>query len=119
MKLDEVIQHFRGTARGLRNREETLEAMGQDGTDCAECAAEHEQFAEWLTELKQRRGQEKHGRWENGECTNCKRNLLELCGGEDYELAMYAEFDADFCPFCGAIMDTTDICEDCGAEKCD
>lgn len=47
----------------------------------------------------------RHGRWENGECTNCKRNLLELCGGEDYELARYAEFDADFCPFCGAKMD--------------
>lgn len=46
----------------------------------------------------------RHGWWENGKCTNCKRNLLDLCGGEDYELARYAEFDADFCPFCGARM---------------
>ena len=45
-----------------------------------------------------------YGRWENGECTNCKRNLIELCGGEDYELDMYAESDAIICPFCGAIM---------------
>ena len=47
----------------------------------------------------------RHGRWDYGECTNCKRNLLELCGGEDYELSMHAEFDAVFCPFCGAKMD--------------
>ena len=47
----------------------------------------------------------RYGQWDNGKCTNCKRNLLELCGGEDYELAMYAEYDADFCPFCGARMD--------------
>lgn len=46
----------------------------------------------------------RHGRWKNGECTNCKRNLIELCGGEDYELARFAEFDAEFCPFCGARM---------------
>lgn len=45
-----------------------------------------------------------YGRWENGGCTNCKRNLIELCGGEDYELARFAEFDAEFCPFCGARM---------------
>lgn len=53
----------------------------------------------------------------HGECNQCayhpaqceiECNLIELCGGEDYELARYAEFDADFCPFCGARMDATD-----------
>ena len=46
----------------------------------------------------------KHGRWDYGECTNCKRNLLELCCGDDCELSRHAEFDAVFCPFCGARM---------------
>lgn len=55
MTIEEAIQHCRETARGLRNREETLAAMSQDGTDCAECAAEHEQLAEWLEELQEKR----------------------------------------------------------------
>ena len=55
MTIEEAIQHCRETARGLRNRGETLAAMNQDGTDCAECAAEHEQLAEWLEELRVKR----------------------------------------------------------------
>ena len=55
MTIEEAIQHCRETARGLRNRGETLAAMGQDGTDCAECAAEHEQLAAWLEELQEKR----------------------------------------------------------------
>ena len=55
MTIDEAIRHCRETARGLRNRGETLAAMSQDGTDCAECAAEHEQLAKWLEELLRRR----------------------------------------------------------------
>ena len=55
MTLDEAIQHCREQARGLRNRGEVLAAMSQDGTDCALCAAEHEQLAKWLEELQQRR----------------------------------------------------------------
>lgn len=55
MTLDEAIRHCREQARGLRNRGEVLAAMSQDDTDCALCAAEHEQLAKWLEELQQRR----------------------------------------------------------------
>ena len=55
MTIEEAIQRCRETARGFRNRAEAIAAMGLDDTDCAECAAENEQLAEWLTELEQRR----------------------------------------------------------------
>lgn len=62
-------------------------------------------FMEQIDKMPTLEPEVRHGRWENGKCTNCKHNLLELCSGEDYELSMYAEFDADFCPFCGVRMD--------------
>ena len=46
MTIEEAIQHCKEQAAALR-------MTGDNG--CAECAAEHEQLAEWLTELKQRR----------------------------------------------------------------
>ena len=46
MTVEEAIQHCKEQAA-------TLRMAGDSG--CAECAAEHEQLAEWLTELKQRR----------------------------------------------------------------
>lgn len=107
MTIDDAIKHCNEVSN--ENRRSALEFERVNVYDaaksCQSCAKEHEQLAMWLEELKQRREQEKHGRWDCGECTNCKRNLLELCCGDDCELSSHAEFDAEFCPFCGARMD--------------
>lgn len=49
MTLEEAIQHCRD------------KAFYQRAIECFECAEEHEQLADWLTELKERR--EKQGEW--------------------------------------------------------
>lgn len=47
----------------------------------------------------------RHGRWENGECSNCKFDLRELTDGEnDLEQWVWNE-GFDYCPVCGALMD--------------
>lgn len=54
MTLDEAIRHCREVAE-----ERHAEAhYSEDHANCEECAAEHEQLAEWLEELKQRRAAE-------------------------------------------------------------
>ena len=51
MTLDEAIKHCKEKAKELR-----AEAVSQaHNPECEECAKEHEQLAEWLTELKARR----------------------------------------------------------------
>lgn len=67
MTLDEAIKHYKEVAEELRNVDmgeldalycgdtECIEARKND---CIECAREHEQLAEWLTELKQFKEQE-------------------------------------------------------------
>ena len=89
MTLDEAIQHCKDEAHVLFQHS----AKHRTGTEdsCYECAKEHEQLAEWLTELKQRREQQKHGylgkyddcsvcgAWVNGRyenyCANCGAKL--------------------------------------------
>ena len=59
IELDEAIKHCHEKAKELRetavkdfyDNKTTLGEMA----DCRECANEHEQLAEWLTELKERR----------------------------------------------------------------
>ena len=67
MTLDEAIEHCHEKAKDLRTEADYLDApYGMDTserTDCLECAKEHEQLAEWLTELKQRREKDKKGEW--------------------------------------------------------
>ena len=46
MTIEEAIQHCKEQAA-------TLRMTGDNG--CAECAAEHEQLAEWLEELREKR----------------------------------------------------------------
>lgn len=53
MTLDEAIQHCKDEAHVLFQHS----AKHRTGTEdsCYECAKEHEQLAEWLTELKEKR----------------------------------------------------------------
>ena len=53
MTIEEAIQHCKDEAHVLFQHS----AKHRTGTEdsCYECAKEHEQLAEWLTELKQRR----------------------------------------------------------------
>jgi hypothetical protein len=57
MTLEETIEHFKEVAS--ENRQYALEFarvhIYDSARNCQECAVEHEQLAEWLTELKQRR----------------------------------------------------------------
>ena len=62
MTLDEAIAHAREVAENVRYNAYTFteqdllkEECRQAKTECLECAAEHEQLAAWLEELKQRR----------------------------------------------------------------
>ena len=59
MTLSEAIEHSREKAKELRAEAEYLQKpnliFGADkkADSCLECAKEHEQLAEWLTELKE------------------------------------------------------------------
>ena len=54
--LDEAIKHCREKAEELRAEADmyykSLIYSNDTGDSCLECAKEHEQLAEWLTELK-------------------------------------------------------------------
>ena len=51
-ELDEAIKHCKEVAEKLRD---DAESRFYDGDSCLACADEHEQLAEWLTELQERR----------------------------------------------------------------
>ena len=58
MTLDGAIQHCKEKAKELSDKAyaEVNKTMTEDEAyECNECAREHEQLAEWLTELKARR----------------------------------------------------------------
>lgn len=60
MDLNEVITHEREEAKEYRKTADGWYAGGcsyaqAEGNVCLECAKEHEQLAEWLTELAERR----------------------------------------------------------------
>lgn len=54
MELDEAIKHCEDKAKELRKEKRIMALTGreQEWADCLQCAEEHEQLAEWLTELK-------------------------------------------------------------------
>ena len=70
MTLDEAIAHAREVAKENREREKLAVQynMPINKASCAECAKEHEQLAEWLTELKDYREGKRT-------CEFCKYNL--------------------------------------------
>ena len=59
LTLDEAIKHCKEKARELSDKAyaEWGKTMTEEQAyECNECAREHEQLAEWLTELKELRG---------------------------------------------------------------
>ena len=56
LTLEEAISHALEVAGEQQERADSAELIdildGQDVEDCKECAADHRQLAEWLTELK-------------------------------------------------------------------
>ena len=72
MTLEEAIQHCKERAKEYK-------------TDCPDCAEDHRQLAEWLTELKERR--EKQGEWikftlEGGFLSSHKCSNCGFCGNQ-------------------------------------
>ena len=55
MTLDQAIQHCLEKAKELRAEAEKTKRFKKFTSDCLECASEHQQLAEWLTELQERR----------------------------------------------------------------
>lgn len=57
MTIEEAIEHCRDHAMKQKAKADkyTKNYLMYAAKGCEECAAEHEQLAEWLTELKQRR----------------------------------------------------------------
>lgn len=83
MTLDEAIQHCHEKAEHLRDGVRNCQSMtATEQADCISCAEEHEQLAEWLEELRDRR--EGKAACENCEyetraemqwpCVSCKHN---------------------------------------------
>ena len=54
MELDEAIKHCEDKAKELRKEKHIMAVIGRerDWADCLQCAEEHEQLAEWLTDYK-------------------------------------------------------------------
>lgn len=69
MTLDEAIQHCHEKAGHLREGVRVSQSMtAAEQADCISCAEEHEQLAEWLTELRDRREGV-------AVCENCKHEI--------------------------------------------
>jgi Zn finger protein HypA/HybF involved in hydrogenase expression len=111
MTIEEAIEHCKEVAKESKAAALSYarENAYETAISCKACGQEHEQLAEWLTELKQRREQQKRGRWipteydgyadgypvyDAFECSECGH---EHNGEEDTLTA--------FCPDCGAKMD--------------
>lgn len=96
--LDEAIKHCKEKAEEKRKDYERACAYNLPSEGCLECAKEHEQLAEWLTELKERREAESkpeeaktycnHRKCKNKECKN---NLANAPKGEIVPIVGFTE----------------------------
>lgn len=91
LTLDEAIKHCLEVAGEQQERADSAELIdvldGLDVEACKECAADHRQLAEWLTELKELREKVSGG------------DVLRICELENYINAIYTELAKLFgCP---------------------
>ena len=111
MTIEDAIKHCRDTALSNAGNAIAYLKGGQKmlAESCEKCAAEHEQLAKWLEELKQRRKDEpvRHGRWiekeqysvHGAEYCDC------LCSECEHRISRPHGYYPDFCEDCGAKMD--------------
>ena len=91
MNLDEAIQYHKEKAKELKSTAGRFAYPDKAGTtkesaDCLECANEHEQLAEWLTELKNMKDCIKT------ECFKCAKDKATIDNAPTVET---------YCYFCG------------------
>jgi hypothetical protein len=120
MTIDEAISHCLEVAEQNETQADKMgrqfigSAMDKRATDCRECAADHRQLAEWLTELKEARKlltatkyKVKHEEWDmHGEhyigdyalCPNCNKCFTNIYNGKAAPVVT-------FCPDCGQKID--------------
>lgn len=113
MTIEDAIKHCRDTALSNAGNAIAYLKGGQKmlAESCEKCAAEHEQLAKWLEELKQRRDAEpaRKGWWIplDRKTANCSR-----CGWWQHAKTYHLPDDIAvfsccyrFCTACGARMD--------------
>lgn len=127
MTIEDAIKHCRDTALSNAGNAIAYLKGGQKmlAESCEKCAAEHEQLAKWLEELKQRRKAEpvRHGRWIECDYKHLEHGMIEIvtngglfcseCGTAFQKKKMTYK---QYCAACGAKMDGG---EKMNARKCD
>ena len=106
MTLDEAIKHCEEIAEGYERMEDSHDDKLRE--ECLQCATDHRQLAEWLTELKERRAADvqpvKRGKWskqmlfDDGFGGGRVGYICSACG-------KYVPVKGNFCSECGAKMD--------------
>ena len=100
MTLDEAIVHCKEEAEKLRKDSAKRLQVGllHAANDCEECAAEHEQLAEWLTELEQRRESEVN-----------RAEILRLCNDIEDFVSEISKLSENYYIYsdCKSILDRT------------
>ena len=92
MTLDEAIQHAREVAREkqLESGECTCVQDWAEAEACYECSKEHEQLADWLEELRDRRSAPDHEMISRKEAIEAVRYELDWLGSRDGPAAVSA-----------------------------
>ncbi len=109
MTIEEAIEHCKEVAK--ESREAALSYARANAYEtaisCKACGQEHEQLAEWLTELKHRRDREQHeGRMsEPARWLQRKRNGYTVLMCSACEKQKEGNARTEYCPNCGARMD--------------
>lgn len=115
MNLDEAIKHCNEKAEEQRSKAVRYLNGGYsdqiDGKSCLNCAREHEQLVEWLTDYKRLKAleeQEPTGEWKITDsyphkvyCTNCFKTYAQA----NWEVWKDGTLARGFCPNCGAKME--------------
>ena len=93
LTLDEAIKHCLEVAEHNEAKAQKIgvQFLGttkdREATECRECAADHRQLAEWLTELQQKRDAVKHLSEWNRKLTDYKNEMVCKYGESQEQLA--------------------------------